>query len=563
MISQAIKKETSKSNTSLLPKKIAIYIRVSTPKQDSNNSKDNQLDSIFSLIKSNGWNDVPYEIYDDTYSASLGPKLSILNSSDETFENVNPSIFLREGIRKLFYDASLNKFDKLIVYSHDRLSRDAYESLLIKHTLNKHNIEIIYSRPGEQINSENDSINTFLENLLSNLSALESNIIGGRTFNGNRGNIINNLWAGGPPPYGYNLSPIPANRRKSKLVINPPEARIVKKIFELYIIGYSPKNIVDYIKTEYKHNNDRLWTINSIKSILSNPIYTGVITWNKKGGRRNPRKKDSSEYAYSKFDSNIQLIDKSIWLKTQELKKLQNKNPKFLSTAFLLKGLIICGECGNTFKTKNHGNSTGYVYYCRHISNNEHNNISPITIKASTIHNIIFNELRNLMSSLTDINTNIDDLYNSYLNKTQERKYSLETEKSKLINDIADIEKTIGNASAELINLTENPLANSDDKTAYDKYLYLLLTIEEFITYLNLMKNQMSENLETINVKLLYNIVPKKDFREYLLNSLTSLETFLCEENTDVKNRCLRLLFITIIDHIKIYTDSSIEISFK
>ena len=515
------------------------------------------------MIKSNGWNDVPYEIYDDTYSASLGPKLSILNSSDETFENVNPSIFLREGIRKLFYDASLNKFDKLIVYSHDRLSRDAYESLLIKHTLNKHNIEIIYSRPGEQINSENDSINTFLENLLSNLSALESNIIGGRTFNGNRGNIINNLWAGGPPPYGYNLSPIPANRRKSKLVINPPEARIVKKIFELYIIGYSPKNIVDYIKTEYKHNNDRLWTINSIKSILSNPIYTGVITWNKKGGRRNPRKKDSSEYAYSKFDSNIQLIDKSIWLKTQELKKLQSKNPKFLSTAFLLKGLIICGECGNTFKTKNHGNSTGYVYYCRHISNNEHNTISPITIKASTIHNIIFNELRNLMSSLTDINTNIDDLYNSYLNKTQERKYSLETEKSKLINDIADIEKTMENASAELINLTENPLANSDDKTAYDKYLYLLLTIEEFITYLNLMKNQMSERLETINVKLLYNIVPKKDFREYLINSLTSLETFLCEENTDVKNRCLRLLFITIIDHIKIYTDSSIEISFK
>ncbi|MBM6838295.1 recombinase family protein [Clostridium saudiense] len=226
MISPVLKKETSKSNTSLLPKKIAIYTRVSTTKQDSNNSRDNQLDSIFSLIKSNGWSSVPYEIYRDTYSASLAPKLSILNSSDETFENVNPSIFLREGIRKLFYDASLNKFDKLIVYSHDRLSRDAYESLLIKHTLNKHNIEIIYSRPGEQINSENDSINTFLENLLSNLSALESNIIGGRTFNGNRGNIINNLWAGGPPPYGYNLYHIPANIRKSKLVINPPEARI-------------------------------------------------------------------------------------------------------------------------------------------------------------------------------------------------------------------------------------------------------------------------------------------------------------------------------------------------
>lgn len=45
------------------------------------------------------------------------------------------------------------KFDKLIVYSHDRLSRDAHES----------------------------------------------NIIGGRTFLGNQGNILNNVWAGGPP----------------------------------------------------------------------------------------------------------------------------------------------------------------------------------------------------------------------------------------------------------------------------------------------------------------------------------------------------------------------------
>lgn len=435
--------------------------------------------------------------------------------------------------------------------------------MLIKHTLNKHNIEIIYSRPGEQINSENDSINTFLENLLSNLSALESNIIGGRTFNGNRGNIINNLWAGGPPPYGYMLSPVPANRRKSKLAINPPEARIVKKIFELYTIGYSPKNIVDYIKTEYKHNNDRLWTINSIKSILSNPIYTGVITWNKKGGRRNPRKKDSSQYAYSKFDSNIQLIDKSTWLKTEELKKIQSKNPKFLSTTFLLKGLIICGECGNILETKNHGNSTGYVYYCRHTENTEHQNLSSITVKASTIHNIIFGELINLMSSLTDINTNIDSLYDSYFNKSKERKNSLEAEKSKLINDISDIETTIKNASDELINLTENPLANPDDKDSYDKYLYLLLTIEEFITHLNLMKNQINDNLETINTNLLYKIIPKKDFREYLLNSLTSLQTLLCEENTDVKNRCLRLLFINIIERIKIYTDLSIEISFK
>lgn len=553
---------------SLLPKKLAIYIRVSTEKQNKNNSKDNQLESISALIKSKGWDNVPSEIYDDTHSASLGPKLSILNSSDENINNLNPSIFLREGIRKLFYDASFKKFDKLIVYSHDRLSRDAYESLLLKHTLNKLNIEIIYSRAGEQINSENDSMNTFLENLLSNLSALESNIIGGRTFMGNRGNILNNIWAGGPPPYGYKLLPIPANRKKSKLVINPTEARVVKKIFELYTLGYSPKNIVNYVKTEYKYNNDRLWTINSIKSILSNPIYTGIMTWNKKGGRRNPRKRDSSQYAYSKFDLNIQIIDNETWGKAQELKRLQNKEPKFLSTFFLLKGLIICGECGNILKTKNHGNSSGYVYYCRHLNKDFSTEITDllpetVTLKTSVIHKIVFNELQNLINSLTSLDTNIDDLYNSYFIKSQLRKNELEDEKLQLLNNISNIEAMIKKSSDELKELTENPLASSEDKDSYDKYICLLLSIEEFITHITLMKSQLNEEIYYINQKLQYSIIPKENFREYLISKLTPFQKILEEYNTDVKNRCLRLLLINVIDYIKVNSDYSIEISFK
>lgn len=554
---------------SLQPKKLAIYIRVSTAKQDSNNSKENQLESIFSLIKDNNWDTIPYEIYDDTFSASLGPKLSILNSSDENFDNLNPSIFLREGIRKLFYDASFKKFDKLIVYSHDRLSRDAYESLLIKHTLNKLNIEIIYSRAGEQINSKNDSMNTFLENLLSNLSALESNIIGARTFMGNCGNILKNLWAGGPPPYGYELSPVPSNRKKSKLVINPTEARVVKKIFELYTLGYSPKNIVNYIKTEYKYNNDRLWTINSIKSIISNPIYTGVMTWNKKGGRRNPRKKDSSEYTYSKFDLNLQLINDDTWTKAKVLKELQYKDPKLLSTQFLLKGLITCGKCGNILKTKNHGNSTGYVYYCRHTNDDSNTNIKnfpleTITIKASIIHEIVFNEFSSLIASLIDEDNNIDDLYTNYFSKSQLREESLKSEKSQLLDDVYDVEAMIKKASDELNELNNNPLASSDDKNAYDKYLCLLLSIEEFITHLNLMKSQLNEKIKAIDEKLLYRIIPKENFRKYIINKLSPFEKILSEQNTDIKNRCLRLLLINIIDYIKIYSNSStIEIAFK
>jgi len=458
------------------------------------------------------------------------------------------------------------KFDKLIVYSHDRLSRDTHESLLIKHTLNKLNIDILYSRPGEQINSENNSMNTFLENLLSNLSAFESNIIGGRTFMGNRGNILNNIWAGGPAPYGYKLVKLPSNRKKSKLFINPPEARIVKKIFDLYTLGYSPRNIVDYIKAEYSHNNDRLWTINSIKSILSNPTYTGTITWNKKGGARNPRKRAQSEHTLSKFDENIRLITVDTWNKTQYLKELQKNNPKFLSTSFLLKGILICGECGEYFSCKNHGNSSGEVYYCRHKDNSDTNlatSKETFTIKTKDIHNIIFYELSELITSLSNTDNNFDMLYANYLTHFSFKNETLQVEKNEIITGISDSENMISKCYTQIEVIKKNSKVDSSDKIQYEKYLCLLTSIKEFSTNLEITKTHLGERLKKLNKELSNPIQTKEDFKNHLIVTLTPLENIFNEKSIAVRNRCLRLLLINVLDSIKMHSMSDIEIIFK
>ena len=121
----------------------------------------------------------------------------------------------------------------------------------------------------------------------------------------------------------------------------------------------------------------------------------------------------------------------------------------------------------------------------------------------------------------------------------------------------------IKKSSDELKELTENPLASSEDKDSYDKYICLLLSIEEFITHITLMKSQLNEEIDYINQKLQYSIIPKENFREYLISKLTPFQKILEEYNTDVKNKCLRLLLINVIDYIKVNSDYSIEISFK
>ncbi|MDH5064026.1 recombinase family protein [Clostridium perfringens] len=559
-------KESSISDMNSLPKNIAIYTRVSTEKQDSNNSKANQLESIKQYINNQGWSDVPYEIYSDTQSASItSNSLNMYNDSD----TMNPSIFLRDGLRRLIYDANYKKFDKLIVYSHDRLSRDIYEGLLIKHTLKKLNIDILYSKAGEQINSENQSINNFFENMLSNIAALESSIIGGRVLIGNRHNILNNIWAGGPAPYGYKLIALPSNRKKSKLSIYAPEARVVKKIFELYTTGYTPKDIVQFIKSEYSYNKDRLWTINSIKSILNNPVYTGTMVWNKKGGKRNPRKHPIDEYVYSKFDENIRIIDEKLWKKSLNIRKLQDENPKFLSTAFLLQGMLVCKSCGNYLTSKNHGNSSGRVYFCSHNNKDKFSkkiNAPTITMKASLIHNIVFKELLNLYKSILSIPAFFDEFYSNYLNKLKEKNNNLLVQKDEIesnINHCDDILMKCSSEISRLLELTNVMSKDIADIDYHEKNLLLLDSIKEFKTSLILSKSQLNDDLNKINRKLSKSIPSKACFKDYVVNTLNPIEDILSQENSKIKNRCLRLLLHEIIDKIIISETFEIKIIFK
>lgn len=488
----------------------------------------------------------------------------MINGSNTELDDLNPNILLREDLRRLIYDATNKKFDKLLVYSHDRLTRDIYESLLIRYTLKKLEIEIIYCRPGEQIDTGNKSINDFFENLLNNLSALESNIIAGRVFLGNQYNIRNNVWAGGPPPYGYKLVSKPGNRKQSKLAINATEARIVRKIFELYNLGYSPENIVNYIKCEYKHNKDRLWTINSVKSILNNSTYTGVITWNKKGGARNPRKKASALYVYSNSDEKNKIIDESTWNKSLYIRELQKNNPKFLSTTFLFQGVIVCGKCGKNLTCKNHGNASGRVYLCcNKINNKSSTPTGHITIKANELHNVVLSQLTMIFNSTLSDTEAFNKFYNEYIDKLSLKKAQLISEKVDLEENILSTENMLLKCTNEISKLTNQTKVDSTDEENYPKYLSLLNSLNEFEINLKLVKVQLSENLQTLNKKLHSKLPSKNELKEILMDKTFSFKNILNVTDTDAKNRCLRLFIHSIIHSITIDSDKNIELIFK
>lgn len=95
------------------------------------------------------------------------------------------------------------------------------------------------------------------------------------------------------------------------------------------------------------------------------------------------------------------------------------------------------------------------------------------------------------------------------------------------------------------------------------KNLLLLDSIKEFKTSLILSKSQLNDDLNKINRKLSKSIPSKACFKDYVVNTLNPIEDILSQENSKIKNRCLRLLLHEIIDKIIISETFEIEIIFK
>ncbi len=100
----------------------------------------------------------------------------------------------------------------------------------------------------------------------------------------------------GVAPYGYDAYFDVSDKGKRKLKINEAQAKVVKKVFQLYQEGYSFRKIAEVLNTEgvktknygkalkVRFSQERkattgVWTPSQIGSILRRPFYAG-LTWN-------------------------------------------------------------------------------------------------------------------------------------------------------------------------------------------------------------------------------------------------------------------------------------------
>ncbi len=244
----------------------------------------------------------------------------------------------RPEITRLIEDIKLKKIRAVVVYKLDRLSRSQKDTLyLIEDVLNPNGTEFVSLN--ENLDTST-SIGRAMLGIMSAFAQLERETIRERTRMGMKKRVESGLWMGGGKiPFGFDY-----DKATGKLKPNQ-DAETVKKIYELYISGYSPSYIASALGLKY----DRL-----IVQILNRRLNYGAI-----------------EYKGEVYENcHEPIISRETYENAMEEKKRRSR-VKLPTTPYLLTGLMYCGICGAKLRYQKWGKtSTKIVCYSRQKSKN-------------------------------------------------------------------------------------------------------------------------------------------------------------------------------------------------
>ena len=307
--------------------RVAIYARVSTEEQAEHGySIDAQLDNLRDYCKLHN-KEVAGEYVDRGISGKEMTK--------------------RHELQRLLRDAGLGKFDEVIVWKINRMSRKTKDLLEIVELLGQNNV----------------CFRSFSENFETStaMGRLSLQIMGG-VGEFERNSIVENVKMGmkqraklgyhnGGACLGYKTLKLlegNSNNQQTRLVIVPEEAIIVRKMFELYAAGKGFRAIANQLNHEgHKTKKGNTFGSDSIREIITNPIYVGTIRYNRFEGWSEKRRRGKNSNPILTEGKHEAIIDNELWAKVQMLFAQKSKAcPRVYDSGNLLTGLIRCPECG-------------------------------------------------------------------------------------------------------------------------------------------------------------------------------------------------------------------------
>src|SRR4051812_6092482 len=316
----------------------AIYARVSTGRQERDQTIDGQLTALRQWVQSQSHDLRPEHVFTD--------------------EGYSGSRLDRPGLDRLRDAAREGAFDVLAVYSPDRLARKyAYQVLLLEE-LRKDSCEVVFvNHP-----LSDDPHDQLLLQIQGAVAEYERAALGERFRRGKLQKARAGHWVAGKSPYGYRYVP-KRDGEPGHLVIDEAEAAVVRLLYRWLIDErMTVRQILKRLAAGpwRPRSGKRLWSNAVVHRILSDPVYRGTGYHNrysfeapKRPRKRGPRSGERTCRRPRPREEWVAIpVPAIIDEGTQQQAAAQlarNSALSFRNNArndYLLRCLLSCGTCG-------------------------------------------------------------------------------------------------------------------------------------------------------------------------------------------------------------------------
>ena len=513
--------------------RVAGYCRVSTEDESQATSFDAQV-----------------EHYTDYITNHPGWVLAVIYA-DDGISGTN--IKEREAFNRMIADCMANKIDMIVTKSISRFARNTLQCLHYIRQLKDQNIGVFFQKENIQtLDAKGEILLTIMASLAQQESqSLSENVKLGLQYRYQQGKVqvCTNRFL------GYDKD------EDGKLIINPAEAEVVKRIYREYLEGKSYKQIgnsltADGIKTAA---GNEYWLPSTLKKILSNEKYIGdallqkTVTTDFLTKKRVVNKGIVPQYYVE--GSHEPIIPKELYNMVQEemarranLRGADGKR-RVYSGKYALSNTVYCAHCGDIYQ-RTHWNNRGkkkIVWRCVSRLQGKKTEVecTARTVEEDELHRVVVAAINEVFEQ--------KDGYISYLKKNI----------SRVLCEDRNMEHTEAVDDDSQYVLEEDRLVDQELTGAYTT----LPELEAKLTELRkevLQKTKGGENADDLKQKIdrlqerKYVLQMEAARREGIRRRIQEMETYLDQQVTEYSEALVRKL----IEKITVYDDRC-DVEFK
>lgn len=521
--------------------RVAIYLRLSKEDDDlscssgaksESNSISNQRKLIYDFMK-------------------LHPELELYDEYKD--DGKSGSNFDRAEFQRMMKDIEAGKVNCVVVKDQSRFGRDYIDVGKYK--------EKIFPKLGVRfitINEGYDSLSaTSSDDLAFTINSFVYDFYIRDISTKIRTNLTakkqNGEYAGAFVAYGY----VKDSNDKSKLVVDQFAADVVRDIFRWKIEGLSPQNIAVRLnelgipspaeykklsgsnyKTSFQTSSKAVWSHVSVRRILKNEIYLGVMI---QGKRTTPNYKTKTVVTKAESEwlrvegTHEAIISVRDFELVQELLRDDTHCRAGDVTVPVYAGRIYCGDCGATAvrKTVSYAGKR-YVYYVCNANKHDKTVCSRHSIREDILGQVIYQTVRHQIDLLLDVDKALRQFEN----------LSWEKHKLKQLDASIEIQEEVVRKNNTLrLGIYEDLRAGLLDRSEYES-----------------LKKELAERIAEATAAIEKLNKEKREILDGVSKQQSWIEQFRQYENV---TELTRPMVIHLIERINIFEESNIEIVFR